>query len=149
EKTGHVDFNLGFKEWAFLTSISYNDFGDLRMGKYGPDDYVRNFYVTTVDGEDVQVPNKEPLVQTPTGYNQISVAQKVRFMPNDTWDFSANFLFSTTSDYSRYDRLTRVRNGDLRDAEWYYGPQLWFSGNLQAEKKGIDTFYDNARFIVA
>ena len=38
EKTGHLDFNIGLKEWAFLTSVSYTDFGDLRMGKYGPDD---------------------------------------------------------------------------------------------------------------
>src|SRR5690606_22070447 len=28
EKTGHIDLNFGFKEWAFLSSISYSDFGD-------------------------------------------------------------------------------------------------------------------------
>ncbi len=148
EKTGHVDFNIGFKEWAFLTSISYSDFGDLRMGSNGPDDYLRNFYMETIEGEDVQVPNENPLVQTPTGYNQVSVAQKIRFMPNERWDFSANFLFSTTSDYSRYDRLTRVRNGNLRDAEWYYGPQLWFSGNIHAENTSKNLLYDKTKIVV-
>ncbi len=148
EKTGHVDFNLGFKEWAFLSSISYSDFGDLRMGSNGPDHYIRNFYIETNNGEDIQVPNEKPLVQTPTGYNQVSVAQTIRFMPNERWNFAANFLFSNTSDYSRYDRLTRERNGNLRDAEWYYGPQLWFSGNLQAENTSNNILYDKSKIIV-
>lgn len=150
EKTGHVDFNFGFKEWAFLSSISYSDFGDLRMGKHGPDEYLRNFYIQRIDGEDVQVPNAKPLAQTPTGYDQLSLAQKVRFMPNEVWDFTLNLLYSETSDYSRYDRLTRVRpNGNLRDAEWYYGPQVWFSGNLQLERKSRSLFYDDSKLIVA
>ncbi|PIY07319.1 MAG: TonB-dependent receptor, partial [Bacteroidetes bacterium CG_4_10_14_3_um_filter_31_20] len=32
EKTGHVDFNLGWKKFASLTSFTYSDFGDLRQG---------------------------------------------------------------------------------------------------------------------
>tara|TARA_R110000850_G_scaffold271031_2_gene404684 strand:- start:78349 stop:80754 length:2406 start_codon:yes stop_codon:yes gene_type:complete len=149
EKTGHIDLNFGLKEWAYLTSISYSDFGNLKMGSKGPDDYLRDFYIQRIDGEDVQVPNSNPLVQKPTGYDQLSLAQKVRFMPNDVWDFQLNLLYSETSDYSRYDRLTRVRNGNLRDAEWYYGPQVWFSGNLQLERKSRSLFYDNSKFIIA
>lgn len=149
EKTGHVDLNFGLKEWAFLSSISYSDFGDLRMGKHGPDDYLRNFYIQSVDGEDVQTPNSNPLIQKPTGYDQLSLAQKVRFMPNEVWDFTLNLLYSETSDYSRYDRLTRVRpNGNLRDAEWYYGPQKWFSSNIQLERKSRSLFYDDSKLIV-
>lgn len=149
EKTGHIDMNFGFKEWAFLSSISYSDFGDLRMGKHGPDDYLRNFYIQSVDGEDVQTPNSNPLIQKPTGYDQLSLAQKVRFMPNEVWDFTLNLLYSETSDYSRYDRLTRVRpNGNLRDAEWYYGPQKWFSSNIQLERKSRSLFYDDSKLIV-
>lgn len=149
EKTGHIDMNFGFKEWAFLSSISYSDFGDLRMGKHGPDDYLRNFYIQSVDGEDVQTPNSNPLIQKPTGYDQLSLAQKVRFMPNEVWDFTLNLLYSETSDYSRYDRLTRVRpNGNLRDAEWYYGPQKWFSSNIQLERKSRNLFYDDSKLIV-
>jgi hemoglobin/transferrin/lactoferrin receptor protein len=149
EKTGHIDLNFGFKEWAFLSSVSYSDFGDLRMGSKGPDDYLRNFYIQTINGEDIQIPNDTPLVQKPTGYDQLSLAQKVRYMPNEVWDFQLNLLYSETSDYSRYDRLTRIRNGNLRDAEWYYGPQVWFSGNLQLERKSRSLFYDNSKFIIA
>lgn len=149
EKTGHIDLNFGFKEWAFLSSISYSDFGDLRMGSKGPDDYLRNFYIQRIDGQDVQLPNKNPLVQKPTGYDQLSLAQKVRFMPNEVWDFQLNLLYSETSDYSRYDRLTRESDNTLNHAVWNYGPQVWFSGNLQLERKSRSLFYDNSKIIVA
>ena len=34
EKTAHIDFNFGTKKWGFLSSASFSDFDDLRMGKY-------------------------------------------------------------------------------------------------------------------
>ncbi len=33
EKTGHFDLNLGWKRFASLTSFTYSDFGDLKMGE--------------------------------------------------------------------------------------------------------------------
>jgi hemoglobin/transferrin/lactoferrin receptor protein len=132
EKTGHFDFNLGSKEWAFLTSVSYSDFEDLKMGSHGPDDYLRPEYVESVNGEDQIVQNKDPRIQAPTGYRQINTMQKVRYMLSDKWDFNLGLFYTTTSDYARYDRLIRYRGDKLRAAEWYYGPQEWLSGNLQA-----------------
>ena len=131
EKTGHIDFNIGMKEWSFLTSVSYTDFNDLKMGKHGPDDYLRPEYVETINGEDVVVTNSDPRVQVPTGYDQINAMQKIRFMPNVNWDFNLGLFYTTTSDYPRYDRLTRKKNGEFRSAIWEYGPQEWLSGNLQ------------------
>ena len=37
EITGHFDINVGWKKLAFITSFSSNDYGDLKMGSYGPD----------------------------------------------------------------------------------------------------------------
>ncbi|EDM44396.1 hypothetical protein SCB49_05185 [unidentified eubacterium SCB49] len=142
EKTGHFDFNIGLKEWAFLTSATYSDFDDLRMGKYGPDDYLRNQYVVTENGVDTVVPNDDPLVQNATGYNQINLMQKVRYMPSEKWDFNLGLFYTTTSDYPRYDRLIRPDGEGLRSAEWYYGPQEWLSGNIQARNKA----YNNGLF---
>jgi len=144
EKTGHIDFNIGSKEWAFLTSVSYTDFDDLRMGKHGPDDYLRTEYVETQNGEDVVVQNDDPLVQRFTGYSQINTMQKIRYMPSETWDFNVGLFYTTTSDYPRYDRLIRRRNGQLRSAEWYYGPQEWLSGNLQVTHKMESALYDES-----
>ncbi|MBT8262026.1 MAG: TonB-dependent receptor [Bacteroidia bacterium] len=144
ERTGHVELNIGHKEWAFLTSVTYSDFDDLKMGKYGPDDYLRNEYVDRINGEDVIVTNPDPRVQIPTGYDQINAMQKIRFMPSTSWDFKLGLFYTTTSNYPRYDRLYRTREGQLRSAEWYYGPQEWMSGNLQATNKAKSAIYDES-----
>ena len=143
EKTGHIDFNIGLKEWAFLTSVSYTDFGDLKMGKYGPDDYLRPEYVETIDGVDVIVANEDPRLQVPTGYDQINAMQKIRYMPSDNWDFNLGLFYTTTSDYPRYDRLIREKDGQLRSAVWDYTPQQWMNGNLMITNKGT-AFYDKS-----
>ncbi|MEW7278046.1 TonB-dependent receptor [Aquimarina sp. 2201CG1-2-11] len=142
EKTGHLDINVGLDKWAFLTSVSYTDFDDLKMGSNGPDEYLRNEYVETGGAQDVVVKNPDPEKQIFTGYNQINVLQKVRFAPDDTWDFNASLIYTETSDYPRYDRLVRPRDGTLRSAEWYYGPQRWFMGNLNLTHKSRSNLYD-------
>jgi len=151
ENTAHVDFNLGHQTWASYTSISYNNFGDLRMGSHGPESYLRNNRVVRQDGEDVLIANKDPLVQTPSGYDQINVMQKLRFQPNTDWDYNFGLYYSETSNYSRYDRLIRPNSsGDgLRSAEWFYGPQKWFMGNLQIVKKGKNRFFSGAKLTTA
>lgn len=143
EKTGHLDFNIGLKKWAFLTSASYTDFGDLKMGSYGPKEYLRNEYVETINGEDIVVQNDDPEKQVFTGYSQVNFLQKIHFNPNDQWNFNAGFMYTTTSDYPRYDRLLRKKKGNLRSAEWYYGPQRWLMGNLQIEHKSESVLYTN------
>jgi len=116
EKTGHLDINLGYKKWAFLTSVSYSDFNNLRMGSNGPNDYLRPEYIVRENGEDSVVENSNPLMQVPTGFNQVNLMQKVRYEPSDNLNFDLGLYFSTTSDYSRYDRLIRYRDDALRSA---------------------------------
>tara|TARA_R110002012_G_scaffold312248_1_gene522482 strand:+ start:16561 stop:18960 length:2400 start_codon:yes stop_codon:yes gene_type:complete len=134
EQTGHVDVNFGLKKWAFLTSFSYSDFDDLRMGSHGPTDYLRPEYVETLNGMDVITVNENPRIQKPTGFNQFHALQKVRFEANDNLLVDFGLYYSTTSNYSRYDRLIRYNGESLRSAEWYYGPQEWFMSNLQVTK---------------
>ena len=151
ENTAHFDFNLGKKKWAFLTSVSYTDFGDLKMGKHGPESYLRTKYVETINGEDVLVANSNNRKQVPTGYNQLNLLQKIAFKPNSNWDLNWSNYYSETSDYSRYDRLIRPdKAGDgLRSAEWYYGPQKWFMSNLQLNRNGKGRFYDGFKITAA
>ena len=145
EKTGHFDLNIGGKQWAFLTSVSYSDFDDLKMGSNGPDDYLRNEYVETINGVDTVIENDDPEVQRFTGYDQINFMQKARYMPSEQWDLDLGLFYTTTSDYPRYDRLIRERDGQLRSAEWYYGPQEWIGGNLQVshQQDGVALFDDS------
>ncbi|MEZ4793606.1 MAG: TonB-dependent receptor [Gelidibacter sp.] len=150
EKTGHIDLNFGLKQWAFLTSVSYTDFDDLRMGSHGPDEYIRSEYVETIDGVDTVVSNPNPLIQVPTGYNQINFMQKARYESSDNLSFDLGLYYTTTSDYSRYDRLIRYRGDNLRSAEWKYGPQGWFMGNLQLTKlSSHSNLYDKMQATVA
>tara|TARA_R110002167_G_scaffold13570_16_gene56267 strand:+ start:6578 stop:9001 length:2424 start_codon:yes stop_codon:yes gene_type:complete len=149
ENTGHLDVNIGSKKWASFSSITYNDFGDLMMGVHGPDSYLRNNFVTMTDGQDMITVNSTPRKQVSTGYDQISLMQKIAFRPNKSWHFNFNTHYSETSDYSRYDRLIRPQGDGLRSAEWQYGPQKWFMGNFQINKKGKGLFYDGLKVSAA
>ena len=150
EKTGHFDFNIGAKKWAFLTSVTYSDFDNLRMGSHGPDDYLRTQYVETLNGVDTVVQNQNPKIQRPTAYSQINTMQKVRYMPNNNWNFDLGLFYTTTTDYPRYDRLIRTSNDTLRSAVWDYGPQQWFSGNLQIQNTPqTNTFFDKSAFTLS
>ncbi len=151
ENTVHFDFNLGKKKWAYLTSVSYNSFDDLKMGSKGPDSYLRKNYVTTTNGVDALVTNDNAQKQVSTGYDQVNLMQKITHKPNNNWNMDIGLFYSETSDYSRYDRLIRPdRDGTgLRSAEWYYGPQKWFMGNMQLNKKGKGKFYDGLKITTA
>lgn len=143
ERTGHFDVNIGWKKWASVTSFSYSQFDHLRMGSHGPSEYLKPFYVKRQDNVDVVETNEDPLVQKPTAYSQMNLMQKVRFSPSKKWDFQYGFHYSTTSNYARYDRLTRVNGqGIPRSAEWNYGPQTWMMNNLSATHTQKNTFYD-------
>lgn len=143
EKTGHADLSYGFKKWAFVSSATYSDFNDQKMGSNGPDDYLRRHYVASINGRDSTVTNPDPEKQVPTGYNQLNLMQKIRFKPNQRWDFNLGIHYSTTSDYPRYDRLLRYRGRNLRSAEWYYGPQMWSMNALNIAHAGQNGWYDH------
>jgi len=151
ENTVHAKVGLGKKKWAALTSFTYNNFQDLVMGSRGPDSYLRNSFVRTVNGVDELVANENPRKQVSTGYDQLNFMQKVRFKPNAKWDVRTGIFYSETSDYSRYDRLIRPSSDEsgLRSAEWFYGPQKWFMGNIQVNKKGNGKGYDGLKLTTA
>ena len=151
ENTAHVDFNLGHQTWAAHTSISYNNYGDLRMGSHGPESYLRTQRVVRQNDEDILLANNNPLVQSPSGYDQFNLMQKFKYRPNTNWDYDLGLYYSETSEYSRYDRLIRPDETGLglRSAEWYYGPQKWFMGNLQITKKGKNKFFTGAKLTTA
>ncbi|MEL7271108.1 MAG: TonB-dependent receptor [Bacteroidota bacterium] len=151
ENTGHFDINFGQQTWSSYSSISFNSFGDLVMGRHGPDSYLRNSFVTRQDGQDVLVGNSNPREQIPSGYDQLNLLQKFAYRPNSTWRYDLGLHYSETSDFSRYDRLIQpdeVGEG-LRSAEWFYGPQKWFMANLQVTKKGKNKFYDGVKLTTA
>lgn len=149
EKTVHADVNIGRENWAFLSSVTYSDFGYLKMGAHGSNEYLRTEYATRENGEDIVVQNEDPRVQKPTGYEQLNLLQKIKYMPHKDWDLNLGLIYTSTSNFPRYDRLYRKKKDQLRVAEWYYGPQNWFMGNFKINKRGHAALYDKAQFTAA
>ena len=149
EKTGHFDVNLGWEKWALITSLSSWDYGHLRQGRYGPDDYIKNIYPRRQNNTDIIAIQKDRLLQIPSGYSQVNVMQKIRFKPNEKWDFQYGLHYSKTSTFGRYDRHNRFRNNTLQFSEWDYGPQKWLMNNLNISHLYKNRFYDEASLKLA
>jgi hemoglobin/transferrin/lactoferrin receptor protein len=113
---------------AWLQAYTFSAFGDTKMGRTGPSRYrnfgLRNQYISTINGIDSILVNANNRVQKASGYKQWDVVQKVLFQQNKKVSHLLNLQLSNTSDVPRYDRLQEEKNGTLRFAEWYYGPQL-------------------------
>lgn len=143
EQTAHLDLAYNRGKWAGLTSFSRNDYGNLTMGKNGPDEYLRTSYVERIDGQDVEVQNEDPREQVNSAYTQHNVMQKISYSPNQYLDVNYDFHYSATSDYDRYDRHLRRKNDLPRYGEWYYGPQIWMMNNLSIMYTKQNILYDN------
>ena len=143
EKYVGFDFNYATKNFASLTAASFNDFGDLTMGKSqnGSNDYFgeRNFYVENVNGVDVFVANPDIYTQNPSAYKQFSVMQKFLYQTTSNTKHELNLQLSNSTNIPRYDRLTETNATGLKIAEWYYGPQKRIFANYTLSK-------DNAFF---
>jgi len=126
-KTGHFDFEIGSKHLASLTSITYKDLGNIRMGSRR-DPSLGNWgemmhYVVQVEGTDSTVLNPNPLIQRNTGYSQLDIIQKVRYTPSLYVDWILNMQYSTSSNIDRLDQLNDYSGDNLKYAQYYYGPQ--------------------------
>ena len=154
EKSAHIDFSIGSNKWGSLTSLTYSDFGDLRTGANRDDrfpDFGKRQFVqgTAADGTDFVIENVDPNIQIGTGYEQFDILQKFLFVPNNQFRLSANIQFSTSSNVPRYDNLIEERNGVLRWAEWYYGPQTRALAALDFRHLETTSLYDQLVIIGA
>ena len=141
-KLGHFDFNLAGKKWASLTSFSYNDYGDLKMGKRknGSNDFFgeRPFYVKTTNGIDEIVASEDRYVQKYSGYKQYDFLQKIIYKQSENTQHSLNLQYSTSSDIPRYDRLTDLTSSQkLKYGTWNYGPQKRLLSAYKLSQKDI------------
>lgn len=152
EKTGHVDFNIGRKRLAFLTSFTFSDFGDVVQGSMRSADYPdfgkRFFYAERQGNVDVSLENENVNKQVGSGYSQYDFLQKISFQQSENIKHTLNFQFSNSSNVPRYDRLTELRDGLPRFAEWYYGPEkrLMLAYHLELKNTLI---YDRATVSLA
>jgi hemoglobin/transferrin/lactoferrin receptor protein len=150
ENTVHADLNVGAGKFSVLSSVTFSKFGDVKMGKNGPDaKYLRPQYAERQNNSDVIVENSNPRLQKFSGYEQLNLLNKVRYKPSEHWDLQYAMTYAKTGEAPRYDRLIQYRNGNLRFAEWNYGPMLWRMHNFQVIHSKKNALYDEARFTLA
>ena len=144
EQTVHTDFSFSKRKFASFSSITFNNFGDLKTGKSGPDVYTRRDYVVYTGSNDSIISNSDKNLQVLSGYKQFNFLQKFRFKLTDNIDLSTGIHYSVTSDIPRYDRLIeRGSNDTLLKGDWYYGPQKWFMNNYILSIRKPAKIYDS------
>jgi hemoglobin/transferrin/lactoferrin receptor protein len=156
EKAFHLDFNYGTNKLALLSSISYTNFGNLRIGSNGLEEYpgfgLKYFYVEQFNNKDTVITNPNPLIQRETAYWQFDGLQKVKYQYSDELSIVLNFQYSTTSDVPRFDEasvysveendpdITTDNDTIPKFATWNYGPQTRFF--LSAKARYVPKFVD-------
>jgi len=153
EKSTHADVNFGFRKWAFLSSITYTDFDDLRAGSrnnpFQPFQWERTVYPSRINNTDVALTNDNPAIQKLSAYEQIDLLQKIAFRPNDQTQHQLNIQYSNSSDVPRYDRLSETTNGQPTFAEWHYGPQKRLFSTYSFHTTRSTRWFDQAQLILS
>jgi hemoglobin/transferrin/lactoferrin receptor protein len=148
EFTVQVGIEAQMKKAATYTSVSFSRFGDLKMGEFRPHGFQEwgkqyeysnntdNFY------NPIPVDNSNPDKQRNVGFSQIDFLQKVLIPFDEKNNVIFNLQYSTSSDIGRFDKLTEIKDNELKYANWYYGPQKRFllstQLNLDLDKKGMN-----------
>ena len=154
----NITSNWSFEKWGAISSVSFSNYGDIKMGRnisHGYSDWaITSFYSENTNSFFKSTPtiNSNPLIQRNTGYSQYDLFQKFRYKLDSKRYLSLNIQFSKSSNINRYDKLSEIKNGSLKYAEWYYGPQKRFLFSPKFEffnsskflRKGVLTFaYQN------
>ncbi len=133
--TSNLNFSVGQKKWGMLGSYTNSMFNDYDMGRnraHGYTDWgLQPRYVDQFEGKDSSFINPDPSRQLNVGYTQHDALAKLYFQPSEQINYTLNFQYSTSTNINRYDKLAEVRDGNLRFAEWYYGPQNRLLGSFK------------------
>ena len=111
----NITSNWSFEKWGAITSISFSDFGDIKMGKKNSHGFnnwgLTNFFSENTNSFFKATPslNPNPLIQKKTGYKQFDLFQKFRFKLNSQSYLSLNVQLSNSSNINRYDKLNEIK----------------------------------------
>lgn len=154
EKTGHLDFNLGWKKFASLTNITFSDFGDVMSGSTKLNGYSnswdRNYFQERANGRDTMSVNSNNNLQKGSGYTQMDIMQRFNIKTGKHITHNLNFQYGASSFLPRYDRLNGdYTAGKFNWAENGYGPQkrLLTAYTFNFDQKTVVS--DNIKVILA
>lgn len=154
EKTGHIDFNLGWKKFASLTNVTFSDFDDVMSGSTKLKGYTntwdRTYFQERVNGRDTMSLNPNNNLQKGSGYKQMDIMQRFNIKTGEHITHNINFQYGSSGFLPRYDRLNGdYSGGKFKFAENGYGPQQRLLGayTLSFDQKTLVT--DNVKVILA
>ena len=153
QSAAHVNVETSSARFASFTSITFNNFGDLRQGNNRNPGYEsfgqRPWYVQRVNGRDSVMTNSNPNVQVGSAYKQYDFLEKLSFKQSGKLTHTLNIQYSTTNDVPRYDRLTQASGGTPKYAEWFYGPQTRAMVAYHANLSNGNKLYNTGRITLA
>ncbi len=116
-------------KWAVLQQVSYSQFGDVTMGNrrvHGYENWGKVFeYSQNSDTSYSAMPsnNNNPNVQRNSAYEQVDLLQKWIYHTTNGIKFTLNLQGSQSGNIPRFDKLSEIKDDELRFARWEYGPQ--------------------------
>ncbi len=137
----HGNLSIGNQKLAVLGSLSLNKFGTLRIGQNSTKDFpdwgYQQEHIETYNNRDTVIQNDRRYEIFNTAYKQVDYFGKMSWKMNATEVFYVNVQGSTSSNIQRNDKLNDYQDGNLRWAEWNYGPQKrqLYSLNFKSWKK--------------
>lgn len=153
EQTGHLQLHASGRRLASFSSVTFSDFGDVRMGKSpGSLDSVwgqRYFYADRIGDKDTLVRNNNEFVQRYSGYRQLDLLQRLTYRTERDVLHGLNVQYSTSSNIPRYDRLTDESSTGLRFSDWYYGPQQRFLAAYYYDRRLSRSFFDRVKAVIS
>ncbi len=146
----NVFFNIGFKNISSSTSISFNNYDDLKSGSKRKNkyknfgkrtEYVKRNYIKKIDEI---VKNTNHNIQKLSNYSQNNFIQKINFKINNDINLVYGIYYSKSSNIPRYDRLILYDNMLIpKYAEWYYGPNLFIMNKIKINYFVKNKFFDS------
>jgi len=159
------NLSLSFESpnYSTITSFSFKDFGDLKMGKWRPHGYENWGLVYHYVDNDSVFCNPDPNIQKGVGYSQYDIFNKMIFKTAENSRITSNVQYSRSSNIPRFDKLnddddmclidstgTCLSAHDLKFHSYYYGPQERFFSSLKFsvfDDKNNAAYFDKADFI--
>ncbi len=151
----HFDLGIAQQKWSSLTSFTSSDFGTLKIGKQGTKDYpdwgYQDEYIVfwEAEGIDTILQNAQSHKIKNTWYSQWDLLQKFNFKLGDKKVLGINAQYSTSSNIARNDRLNDYSGGELKFAQWDYGPQKRGMLSMSFRDAKSNLFYDQSSVILA
>ena len=156
EKAAHLDLDYRSREWGSMTSLTFANYGDLKVGSKRPEEFpnlgIRPYSQLRIEGQDqIAGPWQSQDILRTTGYSQFDLLQKVKYQPSDSLYFILNIQYSTSTNVPRFDNLQDTLGSarELKWSEWYYGPQKRFLASLKVRMLKPNFLYDKGTIIGA